>query len=136
MQCPECRKGETVRGVWDWTYSFHGRTKVIKKVEGERCPVCLDIVMTMDEAQRVGSEAAKLNRLVRAEERGDVSDSEFIQGANAEIGFDRFDARTFLDEIPSMLSRGGIPDRRSPEVLERIIEILVRHPELLAELRG
>jgi HTH-type transcriptional regulator/antitoxin MqsA len=135
MRCPECEKGETVRGVWELAYTFHGRTKIIKKVEGERCPECLDIVMTLDEAERISSQMAELNREVRAEEGEVVSDFRLIDEADESLDFGKEEARTFLDDIPSALSRSGVPDRRSPAVLEKLIELLVRHPELLKELR-
>lgn len=53
MICPACGGAELISDERDLPFTYKGESTIINHVVGDYCPACNEVVLTMDEVQRV-----------------------------------------------------------------------------------
>jgi len=53
MICPACGGAELIADARDLPFTYKGEATLINHVVGDYCPACNEVVLTMDEVQRV-----------------------------------------------------------------------------------
>jgi len=130
MKCPLCGTGNLVRESRDLSYSYGGRSAIIRQ-SGDFCTACGEGVFSSDESEQylaaVSDFRAKVNSepLVPTEVRRIRKKLGLTQKAAGDIfggGIRAF----------SQYERG---ETRQGKALDQLLRLLDRHPELLDEIR-
>lgn len=129
--CLQCDDGTMlVHDERDSKFTYKGCTTVLPKLRGWHCPQCGEIEFDGGEAERYGQAIEAFAAEVDARESAD------IRAARKRLGLTQAEAGTLFgggQVAFSEYERGKTKPHKSTVLLLRL---LVRHPELLAELRG
>jgi HTH-type transcriptional regulator/antitoxin MqsA len=132
MRCPNCGAADLVRDTRDLTYAYKGETTVIPNVPGDWCPNCSEMVPDHDDAARVSHEMIAFNRQVNAA----AIDPEFIAQVRKKLCLDQKEAGEIFGGGVNAFNRYEKGRTRPPLALVKLLKLLDRHPELLAEVRA
>ena len=99
---------------------------------GDYCPACEEAVLDMDEATRTGQMMLAFNKEVNASQ----VDPAFIAAVRKKLELDQREAAEIFGGGVNAFSRYENGKTRPPLALIKLLRVLDRHPELLAEVRA
>jgi len=130
MKCPACGHPEMVAKTQDETLSYGGQSLTLHAMHGEFCPSCGEGVWDAESYRRYTEAQAALLRAVK----GDVS---------ADIRRIRKNLKLTQTELAEAFGVGKVAfsryergQTRPPAPVVKLLKLIERHPELLAEIRG
>ncbi|MBX3706063.1 MAG: type II toxin-antitoxin system MqsA family antitoxin [Pseudomonadales bacterium] len=131
MKCPACGTAELEHGTREIKHTYKRKTTIIPAVTADFCPNCGDCVLGSDEAARVSKAMQAFNRDVNAS----VVDPEFIARVRRKLALDQREAAEIFGGGANAFSRYENGKTRPPLALVKLLKVLDRHPELLAEVK-
>lgn len=132
MKCPVCGGAELVRDTRDIPYTYKGESTTIPGVSGELCPACGEAVLDRKEAARVSSLMRELNKQVNAS----IVDPAFIARVRKKLALDQREASEIFGGCANAFSRYEKGKTKPPLALVKLLKVLDRHPDLLAEVKS
>ncbi len=132
MKCPVCGAAELVHDTRDIPYSYKGEATLIPAVSGAYCPACAEVVLDMTEAERYGLLVKEFNKQVNAA----FVQPEFITSVRKKLHLDQKEAAEIFGGGINAFSRYENGKTRPPLALVKLLKVLDRHPDLLAEVRA
>jgi HTH-type transcriptional regulator / antitoxin MqsA len=132
MKCVACGKGTLETGMRDIDYTYKGETTVIQNVRGEFCAACSEAVLDKDEAARVSALMLEFNKSVNAS----LVDPIFVSRIRKKLALDQREAGEIFGGGPNAFSRYENGKTKPPLALVKLLKVLERHPDLLAEIRN
>jgi HTH-type transcriptional regulator/antitoxin MqsA len=132
MTCPVCGQAELAHETRDIPYSYKGETTAIPAVTGDFCPACNEPVLDAAESARVSALMLDFNKQVNAA----TVDPEFIATVRKKLALDQREAAAIFGGGVNAFSRYENGKTRPPLALVKLLKVLERHPDLLAEIRS
>ena len=132
MKCPNCAKANLVRDTRDMPYAYKGESTVIAEVAGDYCPACGESVLDAAESARVSRLMLDFNKTVNAES----VDPAFIANVRKKLLLDQREAAEIFGGGVNAFSRYENGKTKPPLALVKLLKVLDRHPDLLAEVKA
>jgi len=132
MRCPACGVAELVRDTRDISYMYKGESTIISLVTGDFCPACGEAVLEKSQSERISSLMLKFNKQVNAS----IVDPAFIATVRKKLALDRREAGEIFGGGVNAFSRYENGKTKPPLALVKLLKVLDRHPDLLAEIRS
>ena len=132
MKCPACGAAKLVHDTRDLPYTYKGETTVIQSVTGDFCPACAESVLDAAESERVMREMRDFSRQVNAT----IVDPQFIVAVRKKLKLDQREAAELFGGGVNAFSRYENGKTRPPLALVKLLKVLDRHPDLLAEVKA
>jgi len=132
MKCPHCGKVKLVHDTRDLPYTYKGETTNIPSVTGDFCPACGESILDAAESARVSSLMLEFNKQVNAA----TVDPEFIASVRKKLALDQREAAAIFGGGVNAFSRYENGKTRPPLALVKLLRVLDRHPDLLAEIKS
>ena len=132
MKCPICAGVELVHDTRNIPYTYKGESTTIPEVSGEFCPACGEAVLERSESARVSSLMLELNKQVNAS----IVDPAFIASVRKKLSLDQREAGEIFGGGVNAFSRYENGKTKPPLALVKLLKVLDRHPDLLAEVRS
>jgi HTH-type transcriptional regulator/antitoxin MqsA len=130
MRCPICGGADLVRDLRGLPYSYKGESTVISAVEADYCPKCGEAILGFDEAGRVGDAMMEFKKQVNAS----AVDPAFITKARKKLRLNQKEAAELFGGGVNAFSRYETGKTIPPVALVKLLKVLDRHPDLLAEV--
>ncbi|MDR2014126.1 MAG: type II toxin-antitoxin system MqsA family antitoxin [Azoarcus sp.] len=130
MKCPVCGAAELFRDTRDIQHTYKGEHTVIPSVTADFCPACDESITDMEETARVMREMNAFNRQVNAS----IVDPGFISSVRKKLSLDQREAAAIFGGGVNAFSRYESGKTKPPLALVKLLKVLDRHPELLAEV--
>ena len=131
MKCPSCGGAQLVRDTRNLPYTYKGESTEIPDVTGDYCPACGEAVLDTEESVRTGALMLEFNRQVNAA----MVDPDFIVRVRKKLSLDQREAGEIFGGGANAFSRYENGRTRPPLALVKLLKVLDRHPDLLAEIR-
>lgn len=129
MKCPACGHTQMTTEIKDETLSYNGQTLTLHAMKGDFCPICGEGVWDEESYCRYTEAQSALIRSVK----GDVS---------ADIKRIRKNLKLTQTELSEVVGIGKVAfsryergETRPPAPLVKLLKLVERHPDLLAEIR-
>lgn len=132
MKCPSCGLADLVHDTRDLPYIYKGETTVLPQVTGEFCPACDESLLDAAESRRAMSLMLEFNKQVNAS----IIDPEFIASVRKKLNLDQREAAEIFGGGVNAFSRYENGKTKPPLALVKLLRVLDRHPDLLAEVRA
>ena len=132
MKCPICSEAELVHDTRDIPYTYKGESTTIPGVTGDFCPACGESILDAAESARGGSMMLEFNKQVNAS----IVDPEFIVSVRKKLALDQREAAEIFGGGVNAFSRYENGKTKPPLALVKLLRVLERHPDLLAEVRA
>jgi len=132
MKCPACGQAEMVRDTRDIPYTYKGESTAIPAVAGDFCPACGESVSDAAESARTSALMLEFNKQVNAA----IVDPEFISSVRKKLALDQREAAEIFGGGVNAFSRYENGKTKPPLALVKLLKVLERHPDLLAEIRS
>lgn len=131
MKCPACTVAELIHDTRDLPYTYKGETTVIAAVKGHFCPACGESLLDIAESERVMCEMRSFSKQVNAA----IVDPGFITAVREKLALDQHEAAEIFGGGANAFSRYENGKIKPPLALIKLLKLLDRYPELLAEVR-
>jgi HTH-type transcriptional regulator/antitoxin MqsA len=131
MRCPICADAEVLQDTRDLPYTYKGESTVIPGVTGEFCAACGEAVLDATESARVSAMMLEFNKQVNASS----VDPAFIASVRKKLALDQREAAEIFGGGVNAFSRYENGKTRPPLALVKLLKVLDRHPDLLAEVK-
>jgi HTH-type transcriptional regulator/antitoxin MqsA len=131
MKCPICAKAELVHDARDIPYTYKGESTTIPGVTGDFCPACGEAILDAAESVRSSAMMLDFNKQVNAS----IVDPEFIASVRKKLALDQREAAEIFGGGVNAFSRYENGKTKPPLALVKLLKILERHPDLLAEVK-
>ena len=131
MKCPNCGAAKLVRDTRDLSYAYKGETTVLPKVTGDFCPACDESVLDTAQSRRTMDLMLSFNKQVNAS----IVDPEFIASVRRKLALDQREAAEIFGGGVNAFSRYENGKTKPSLALVKLLKVLNRHPDLLAEVR-
>ena len=132
MKCPNCAAAKLVRDTRDVPYTYKGETTVLPQVTGDFCPACDEYVLDAAQSRRTMELMLAFNKQVNAS----IVDPEFIVSVRKKLDLDQREAAEIFGGGINAFSRYENGKTKPPLALVKLLKVLDRHPDLLAEVRA
>ena len=132
MKCPMCAGAELVHDTRDVPYTYKGESTVIPEVSGDFCPACGEAVLEKRESVRISALMLEFNKQVNAS----IVDPAFIASVRKKLALDQREAGEIFGGGVNAFSRYENGKTKPPLALVKLLKVLDRHPDLLAEIRS
>ena len=132
MKCPVCGAARLIHDTRDLPYTYKGETTVIPAVTADFCPACGESITDMAETERVMREMQAFNKQVNAA----IVDPAFIVSVRKKLALGQREAAEIFGGGVNAFSRYETGKTKPPLALVKLLKVLDRHPELLAEVRS
>lgn len=132
MQCPFCGEAGLVHKTHSLPHTYKGETTLIPKVKGDFCPACGEVVLDAAESARVSALMGDFNRQVNAS----TVDPDFILRVRKQLALDQRQAGEIFGGGVNAFSRYENGKTQPPLALIKLLKVLERHPDLLAEIKA
>jgi HTH-type transcriptional regulator / antitoxin MqsA len=132
MKCPNCAAAKLVRDTRDVPYTYKGETTVLPQVTGDFCPACDEYVLDAVQSRRTMELMLAFNKQVNAS----IVDPEFIMNVRKKLDLDQREAAEIFGGGINAFSRYENGKTKPPLALVKLLKVLDRHPDLLAEVRA
>lgn len=132
MKCPACGAAELIRDTRDLPYIYKGETTAIPAVTGDHCPACGESVLDREQGDRYSELVGAFQRQVNA---AFVAPG-YITEVRKKLALDQREAAEIFGGGVNAFSRYETGKTRPPLALVKLLKVLDRHPELLAEVRS
>jgi HTH-type transcriptional regulator/antitoxin MqsA len=131
MKCPTCGAAKVVHDTRDMPYTYKGESTVIPSVTGDFCPACGEAVLDTREAGRTSAFMLAFNKQVNAS----IVDPGFITSVRKKLHLDQREAAEIFGGGVNAFSRYENGKTKPPLALVKLLKVLDRHPDLLAEIK-
>lgn len=131
MICPSCGSAELVPGVQDMPYSYKGETMILPDVAGDYCPACGEAVLDAETSARTMQLMAAFAKSINAT----IVDPAYIAAVRTKLRLGQREAGEIFGGGVNAFSRYETGKTRPSVALVKLLRLLDRHPELLAELQ-
>lgn len=131
MKCPICAEAELVHDTRDIPYTYKGESTVIPGVTGDFCPACGEVILDAAESAHSSAMMLEFNRQVNAA----IVDPEFISSVRKKLALDQREAAEIFGGGVNAFSRYENGKTKPPLALVKLLKVLERHPDLLAEIK-
>ncbi len=131
MKCPTCGQAEMIRDTRPMPYEYKDNRTEISSVTGDYCPACDEVLIDKDDAQRVSETMLAFNRQINAR----LADPGFIRRVRVKLSLDQRQASALFGGGHNAFSRYETGVAVPPVAVVKLLTLLDRHPELLAEIR-
>jgi HTH-type transcriptional regulator/antitoxin MqsA len=131
MKCPSCGAAELAPDIRDMPHVYKGEPTVIPAVSADYCPACGEAVMHLEEATRVSNVMKSFRQQVNAT----MVDPTYIADVRKKLDLDQRQAAELFGGGINAFSRYENGKTRPPLALVKLLRVLDRHPELLAEVK-
>ena len=131
MKCPICGGAELVHDTRDVPHTYKGETTALPGLTGDFCPACGEVILDAQESARFSAMMIEFNKQVNAS----IVDPEFISSVRKKLALDQREAAEIFGGGVNAFSRYENGRTRPPLALVKLLKVLERHPELLAEIR-
>ncbi|MHB1958673.1 MAG: type II toxin-antitoxin system MqsA family antitoxin [Acidobacteriaceae bacterium] len=131
MKCPICAEAELVHDTRDIPYTYKGEATAIPGVTGDFCPACGEAILDAAESARTSASMLEFNKQVNAS----TVDPEFIASVRKKLALDQREAAEIFGGGVNAFSRYENGKTKPPLALVKLLKVLERHPDLLAEIR-
>lgn len=131
MKCPSCATAELVHDTRDMPYIYKGESTIIPAVTGDFCPACSDAVLDVAESSRISAAMLEFNKQVNAS----IVDPGFIASVRKKLALDQREAAEIFGGGVNAFSRYENGKTKPSLALVKLLKVLDRHPDLLAEVR-
>jgi HTH-type transcriptional regulator/antitoxin MqsA len=131
MKCPVCGAVELIRDTRDIPYTYKGETTTIPAVTGDHCPACTEVILEREQGDRYSDLIGEFQRQVNAA----FIAPGFITDIRKKLAFDQREAAEIFGGGVNAFSRYETGKTKPPLALVKLLKVLDRHPELLAEVR-
>jgi HTH-type transcriptional regulator/antitoxin MqsA len=128
MKCPACGNSELVAKIQDETLSYGGQSLTLHSMKGNFCPACGDGIWDEESYLRYTEAQSAIIRAVK----GDVS---------ADIRRIRKNLKLTQTELSEVVGIGKVAfsryergESKPPNPLVKLLKLVERHPDLLAEM--
>ena len=132
MKCPACGAAKLVRDTRDMPYTYKGVETIIPAVTGDYCPACGEVVLELGESMRTSTAMLEFNKQVNAAS----VDPAFIASVRKKLALDQREAAAIFGGGVNAFSRYENGKTKPPLALVKLLKVLDRHPDLLAEIRA
>jgi HTH-type transcriptional regulator / antitoxin MqsA len=132
MQCPICANAALVQDTRDIPYSYKGESTVLPEVTAEFCPACGEAILDAAESARSSALMLEFNKQVNAS----IVDPEFISRVRKKLALDQREAAEVFGGGVNAFSRYENGKTKPPLALVKLLKVLDRHPDLLAEVKS
>jgi HTH-type transcriptional regulator/antitoxin MqsA len=132
MKCPNCGQAKLVRDTRDVPYVYKGESTVLPKVTGDFCPACDDYVLDAAQSRRVMALMQDFNKQVNAA----IVAPDLIASVRKKLELDQREAAEIFGGGVNAFSRYENGKTKPPVALVKLLKVLDRHPDLLAEVRA
>lgn len=132
MKCPSCAVAELVHDTRDMPYIYKGESTTIPAVTGDYCPACGEAVLELGESIRTSAAMLDFNKQVNAS----IVDPGFIASVRKKLELDQREAAEIFGGGVNAFSRYENGKTKPPLALVKLLKVLDRHPDLLAEVRA
>ncbi|MHB1700971.1 MAG: type II toxin-antitoxin system MqsA family antitoxin [Acidobacteriaceae bacterium] len=131
MKCPICGQAELVQDTRDLPYAYKGESTIIPSVAGDFCPACGEAILSPQESARSSAMMLEFNKQVNAS----IIDPAFIVSVRKKLALDQKEAAEIFGGGVNAFSRYENGKTKPPLALVKLLKVLDRHPDLLAEIR-
>jgi HTH-type transcriptional regulator/antitoxin MqsA len=131
MQCSICAEAELVHDTRDLPYIYKGESTILPDVTGDFCPACGEVVLEMNEAERTSALMREFSKQVNAS----IVAPGFIANVRKKLNLDQREAAEIFGGGINAFSRYENGKTKPPLALIKLLKVLDRHPDLLAEVR-
>jgi len=131
MKCPICAEADLVHDTRDIPYTYKGESTIIPGVTGDFCPACGESILDAAESARTSAMMLDFNKQVNAS----IVDPEFIVSVRKKLALDQREAAEIFGGGVNAFSRYENGKTKPPLALVKLLRVLERHPDLLAEVR-
>ncbi len=132
MKCPTCGEAELVQDTRDLPYTYKGESAVIPAVKGDFCPACGEAILDAKESARSSAMMLEFHKQVNAA----IIDPEFIITVRKKLSLDQREAAEIFGGGVNAFSRYENGKTKPPLALVKLLKVLDRHPDLLAEIKS
>lgn len=132
MKCPVCGAAELIHDTRDLPYTYKGETTVIPAVTADFCPACDESITDMMETERVMREMQAFTKQVNAA----IVDPVFIVNVRKKLDLGQREASEIFGGGVNAFSRYETGKTKPSLALVKLLRVLDRHPDLLAEVRA
>lgn len=132
MRCPSCGGAELIHDTRPMSYTYKGESTVIDDVTGDYCPACGEAILEMGESVRTSALMLDFNQQVNAA----AVDPTFIVSVRKKLSLDQREAGQIFGGGVNAFSRYENGRAKPPVSLVKLLKVLDRHPDLLAEVRA
>ena len=132
MRCPSCGGAELIHDTRPMSYTYKGESTVIDDVTGDYCPACGEAILEMGESVRTSALMLDFNQQVNAA----AVDPTFIVRVRKKLSLDQREAGQIFGGGVNAFSRYENGRAKPPVSLVKLLKVLDRHPDLLAEVRA
>lgn len=132
MRCPSCGGAELIHDTRPMPYTYKGESTVVEDVTGDYCPACGEAVLEMGESVRTSALMLDFNQEVNAA----AVDPTFIASVRKKLLLDQREAGQIFGGGVNAFSRYENGRSKPPVSLVKLLKVLNRHPDLLAEVRA
>ncbi len=132
MKCPICSEADLANDTRDLPYTYKGETTLIPAVTGDFCPACGEVILDAAESARTSALMMAFNRQVNAS----TVDPEFILRVRKKLALDQREAAEIFGGGINAFSRYENGKTKPPIALVKLLKVLERHPDLLAEIKA
>jgi HTH-type transcriptional regulator/antitoxin MqsA len=130
MKCPACSH-ELTKKISDLPYTYKGSSTVIPAVSADHCTHCGEDILNTEESARVSAAMLKFNKQVNAS----IIDPDFIATVRKKLELDQREAGEIFGGGVNAFSRYENGKTKPPLSLVKLLQVLDKHPDLLAEIR-
>ena len=131
MKCPTCCSAELARDTRPMPYRYKGESTTIAAVSGEYCPACGEAILDAAESRRTMKLMNEFNKHVNAAS----VDPAFITNVRKKLALDQREAAEIFGGGVNAFSRYENGKSKPSVALVKLLQLLDRHPDLLAEIR-
>ena len=130
--CPSCGAANMVHDTRDITYTYKGETTTLPAVTGDFCTACDESVLDADQSKRSMQMMLEFTKQVNAS----IVDPAFIVSVRKKLALDQREAAEIFGGGVNAFSRYENGKTKPPLALVKLLKVLDRHPDLLAEVRA
>jgi HTH-type transcriptional regulator / antitoxin MqsA len=132
MKCPVCGAAELIRDTRDIAYTYKGESTVLPAVTADFCTACDESITDASQTKRVMDLMLAFNKQVNAAS----VDPSYITTVRKKLDLDQREAAEIFGGGVNAFSRYENGKTKPPLALVKLLKMLDRHPDLLAEVRA
>jgi HTH-type transcriptional regulator/antitoxin MqsA len=132
MKCPSCGAAELIRDTRDIAYTYKGETTMLPAVTADFCNACDESITDASQTKRVMDLMLTFNKQVNAAS----VDPSYITTVRKKLDLDQREAAEIFGGGVNAFSRYENGKTKPPLALVKLLKMLDRHPDLLAEVRA
>lgn len=132
MKCPNCGAADLMRETRDLPYTYKGGSTVIAEVVGDFCPACGEGLFDAQTSRKISAEMRAFGKQINA----GIVDPAFISAVRKKLRLDQQEAAALFGGGANAFSRYENGKTKPPLALIKLLKVLDRHPDLLAEVRA